>query len=330
MADTSARTLRLLSLLQGRRYWPGAELAERLEVSPRTLRRDVDRLRELGYPIQAQRGVDGGYQLAAGTALPPLVVDDEEAVVLAVGLQVAAQGAMEGTAEAAMRALAKVIQVMPARLRRRVEALSAATVPASWASGGYGTAQTAVDPGILTTIALACRDAERVRFFYTAAGGQQTDRHVEPYRLVLLGRRWYLVGYDLTRQDWRSFRLDRLAGPRGTGARFRPRELPAADAAAFVRDGIGSATAVYQVEALVDAPAATVRERYGRWATVEEISPGRNGTARSRIRMTADQLEWPMFLLGSLGAEFEVISPPELLDGVRDWARRFGQAARVP
>jgi predicted DNA-binding transcriptional regulator YafY len=318
MADTSARTLRLLSLLQARRYWPGAELAGRLDVSARTLRRDVDRLRELGYPIQAQRGVDGGYQLAAGTALPPLVVDDEEAVALAVGLQVAAQGGVEGTAEASMRALAKVIQVMPARLRRRVEALSAATVPASWGN----TTPAAVDPVILTTVALACRDAERVRFSYTAAGGQQTDRHVEPYRLVLLGRRWYLVGYDLTRQDWRSFRLDRLAGPRGTGARFRPRELPAADAAAFVQAGIGAATAVYQVEALVDAPAPSVRERYGRWATVEEVSE-----TRSRIRMTADQLEWPMMLLGSLGAEFEVISPPELLDGVRDWARRFGQAS---
>jgi len=150
--------------------------------------------------------------------------------------------------------------------------------------------------------------------------GQHTGRQVEPHRLVLLGRRWYLVGYDLTRQDWRSFRLDRLAGPRGTGARFRPRELPAADAATFVQAGIGAATAVYQVEALVDAPAATVRERYGRWATVEEISE-----TRSRVRMTADQLEWPMMLLGGLGAEFEVISPPELLDGVRDWARRFTQ-----
>jgi predicted DNA-binding transcriptional regulator YafY len=318
MADTSARTLRLLSLLEGRRYWPGAELAERLQVSARTLRRDVDRLRELGYPIQAQRGVDGGYQLAAGTALPPLVVDDEEAVALAVGLQVAAQGAVEGTAEASMRALAKVIQVMPARLRRRVEALNAATVPASWGN----TPQAAVDPAILTTTAMACRDAERLRFSYTAASGEQTDRHVEPYRLVLLGRRWYLVGYDLTRQDWRSFRLDRLTGPRGTGARFRPRELPAADAAAFVRAGIGRATAVYEVEALVDAPAETVRERFGRWAAVEEVSE-----TRSRIRMTVDQLEWPMMLLGSLGAEFEVISPPELLVQVRDWARRFTQAS---
>jgi predicted DNA-binding transcriptional regulator YafY len=321
MADTSARTLRLLSLLEGRRYWPGAELAERLQVSARTLRRDVDRLRELGYPIQAQRGVDGGYQLAAGTALPPLVVDDEEAVALAVSLQVAAQGGVEGTAEASMRALAKVIQVMPARLRRRVEALTSATVSASWGSTG----QAAVDPAILTTAAMACRDAERLRFSYTAAGGEQTDRHVEPYRLVLLGRRWYLVGYDLTRQDWRSFRLDRLTGPHGTGARFRPRELPAADAAAFVQAGIGRATAVYEVEALVDAPAETVRERHGRYATVEEVSE-----TRSRIRMTIDQLEWPMMLLGSLGVEFEVISPPELLDQVRDWARRFTQAGLQP
>ncbi len=317
MADTSARTLRLLSLLEGRRYWPGPELAERLQVSARTLRRDVDRLRELGYPIQAQRGVDGGYQLAAGAALPPLVVDDEEAVALAVGLQVAAQGGVEGTAEASMRALAKVIQVMPARLRRRVEALSSATVPASWGSTG----QAAVDPAILTTAAMACRDTERLRFSYTAAGGEQTDRHVEPHRLVLLGRRWYLVGYDLTRQDWRSFRLDRLAGPRGTGARFRPRELPATDAAAFVQAGIGSFAATYEVEALVDAPAETVRERYGRWATVEEVTAD-----RSRIRMTVDQLDWPMLLLGSLGAEFEVITPPELLDRVRDWGRRFSQA----
>jgi predicted DNA-binding transcriptional regulator YafY len=231
MANTSSRTLRLLSLLQTRRYWPGGELAGQLRVSPRTLRRDIDRLRELGYPIQAQRGVAGGYQLAAGTALPPLVVDDEEAVALAVGLQAAAQGAVEGIAEASVRALAKVVQVMPARLRRRVQALGAMTVPASW----DGAAQPGVDPGVLTTIALACRDTERIRFSYTAADGQETSRHVEPLRLVQLGRRWYLAGYDLDRHGWRSYRLDRLTEPRGTGARFRPRELPAADAAAFVR-----------------------------------------------------------------------------------------------
>jgi predicted DNA-binding transcriptional regulator YafY len=317
MANTSTRTLRLLSLLQTHRYWPGAELADRLQVSLRTLRRDIDRLRELGYPVQAQRGVEGGYQLAAGAALPPLVIDDEEAVALAVGLQAAAESAVEGIAESSVRALAKVVQVMPARLRRRVEALRAMTVPASWG----GSAQLAVDPGVLTGVALACRDSERLRFGYTAAGGQRTARHVEPLRLVSLRRRWYLVGYDLDRLAWRSFRVDRLSGPEGTGARFRPRDLPAADAAAFVRAGIDSVQAGYEVEVLVDAPAAAVRERIGRWSTVEEA-----GAGRSRVRMTTDSLDWPVMALGAVGADFEVLSPPELADQVRDWGRRFSRA----
>jgi predicted DNA-binding transcriptional regulator YafY len=317
MANTSSRTLRLLSLLQARRYWPGAELAGQLQVSPRTLRRDIDRLRELGYPIQAQRGVEGGYQLAAGTALPPLVVDDEEAVALAVGLQAAVQGAVEGIAESSVRALAKVGQVMPARLRRRVEALGAVTVPASWPNA----ARASVDPGILTTAALACRDTERIRFSYTAASGEQTGRHVEPHRLVTLGHRWYLVGYDLDRHGWRSFRVDRLSAPRPTGARFRPRELPAADAAAFVRAGIDNVRAAYDVEVLVEAPAAAVRGRIGRWSSVEDI-----GTNRCRVRMSPDSLDWPLMALGALGADFQVISPPELLDRVHDWGRRFSQA----
>jgi predicted DNA-binding transcriptional regulator YafY len=321
MANTSTRTLKLLSLLQTHRYWPGAELAGRLQVSPRTLRRDIDRLRELGYPVQAQRGVEGGYQLAAGAALPPLVIDDEEAVALAVGLQAAAESAVEGIAESSVRALAKVVQVMPARLRRRVEALRAMTVPASWG----GSAQMAVDPGVLTGVALACRDSERLRFGYTAADGQRSARHVEPLRLVSLRRRWYLVGYDLDRLAWRSFRVDRLSGPQGTGARFRPRELPAADAAAFVRAGIDSVQAGYEVEVLVDAPAAAVRERIGRWSTVEEA-----GVARSRVRMTADSLDWPVMALGAVGADFDVLSPPELADQVRDWGRRFSRAGGPP
>ena len=320
MASTSSRTLRLLSLLQARRYWPGDELARQLQVSPRTLRRDVGRLRELGYPIQAQRGVAGGYQLAAGTALPPLVVDDEEAVALALGLQAAAQGAVEGIAESSVRALAKVVQVMPARLRRRVQALGAMTVPASWEAAG-GAAGVSVDPAVLTTLAIACRDAERVRFSYTVASGQQTGRHVEPHRLVLLGRRWYLAGYDLDRNGWRSYRLDRLAGPRGTGARFRPRELPAADAAAFVRSGIQSARAGYDIEVIVEAPAEAVRERIGRWASVSEL-----GATRCRVRMTADALEWPIMGLGMVGADFQVVAPPELIDWVRDWGARFSRA----
>jgi predicted DNA-binding transcriptional regulator YafY len=312
MANTSSRTLRLLSLLQTHRYWPGAELADRLGVSVRTLRRDVDRLRELGYPVEAQRGVEGGYQLAAGAALPPLMVDDEEAVALAVGLQAAAQGPVEGIAEASARVLAKVARVMPGRLRRRVEAIRAMTVPVSWDT------TTNVDPGVLTTVALACRDSERLRFAYTAAGGQRTDRHVEPHRLVGVGRRWYLVAYDLARHDWRSFRLDRLTGPIGTGAPFRPRDLPATDAAEFVRTGLANAPRPYEVEVVVDAPVATVRERIGQWSTVEEA-----GAGRSRVRMTVDALDWPVMALGVVGADFHVVGPPELLDQVHEWGARF-------
>lgn len=316
VANTSSRTLRLLSLLQTHRYWPGTELAERLEVSVRTLRRDVDRLRELGYPVVAHRGVDGGYQLAAGAALPPLVLDDEEAVALAVGLQAAAQGAVAGIAESSVRALIKVVQVMPPRLRRRVDALRAMTVPAAWDSTGP-----TVDPGALTTIAQACRDTERLQFTYTARGGERTARHVEPHRLVLLGRRWYLVAYDLTRHDWRTFRLDRLAEPGSTGARFRARELPAADAAAFVRAGLDDVAAPYSVEALVHAPAAVVRDRVGRWGTVEHLDD-----QRCVLRMTSDSLDWSAMALGAVGADFEVASPPELLDHVRDWGHRFSRA----
>jgi len=317
MANTSSRTLRLLSLLQGRRDWPGTELAERLRVSPRTLRRDIDRLRELGYPIQAQRGRDGGYRLAAGTALPPLMVEDEEAVALAIGLQLAAQSAVAGIAESSVRALAKVVQVMPASLRRRVEALGAMTVPASWGDQGRPN----VDPGILTAVALACRDNERLRFSYTAADGRKSGRDVEPHRLVLLGHRWYLAGYDLTRHDWRSFRLDRLTAPHGTGTRFRPRPLPAADAAAFVRAGLDHVSAGYNVEVVVQAPAEAVRQRIGRWVTVEPVD-----ATRCLIRMTADSLDWPTMALGAVGADFRVVSPPELLDRVHDWGRRFSRA----
>jgi predicted DNA-binding transcriptional regulator YafY len=316
MANTSSRTLRLLSLLQTHRYWPGSELAARLEVSVRTLRRDIDRLRELGYPVEANRGVDGGYQLAAGAALPPLVLDDEEAVALAVGLQAAAHGGVAGIAESSVRALAKVVQVMPSRLRRRVDALRAMTVPAGW-----GSATADVDPGVLTVLAQACRDTERVRFSYTSAAGERTLREVEPLRLVSLGRRWYLVAYDLTRHDWRSFRLDRLEAPDRTGARFRPRELPADDAAAFVRAGVDRMPAARTVEVRVSAPAGTVREAVGRWGTVDD-----DGAGGCVLRMRTDTLDWPAMMLGSIGADFEVVTPPELLDHVRGWARTFDRA----
>ena len=336
MANTSSRTLRLLSLLQNHRFWPGAELAERLGVSPRTLRRDVDRLRELGYPVTAHPGVDGGYQLASGTALPPLVVDDDEAVALAVGLRLATQGAdvpgatgqetaEHGTiAEAAARALAKVTQVMPARLRRRAEAVAAMTESASWAPGRA--AQTAaINPDVLASAALACRDAERIRFGYRAASGERTERHVEPHRLVALDRWGELVAYDLTKNDWRSFRLDRVTGvPEPTGARFRPRALPAADAAEFVRSNANAAPRGWQVRVVIEAPAAVVRERIGRWATIEEDGPG-----RCLVTMTpGDNLDWPVIALGVVGADFHVLSPPELIARIEDWGTRFTRATR--
>ena len=317
MANTSSRTLRLLSLLQNHRYWPGAELAERLEVSARTLRRDVDRLRELGYPVEAHRGVDGGYQLAAGVALPPLVLDDDEAVALAVGLHAAAHASVAGIAEASISALTKVVQMMPKRLRHRVDALRSMTVPAVGTVGGAE-----VDAGLLTGLAQACRDTDRVGLVYTDAAGTRTDRHVEPHRVVSLGRRWYLVAYDLTRHDWRCFRLDRIAESRPTGLRFRPRDLPAQDAAEFVRARIDSRLVPHTVEAVVHAAAGQVRGRIGQWAEVVEVDE-----RRCRIRMHADTLDWPAMALGSLSAAFEIVGPAELADHLRDWAERFGRAA---
>ncbi|MFJ5230455.1 helix-turn-helix transcriptional regulator [Kitasatospora sp. NPDC088391] len=321
MADTSARTLRLLTLLQSHRFWAGEELSTRLGVSARTLRRDVDRLRELGYPVEARRGVDGGYQLAAGAALPPLVIDDEEAVALAIGLQAAADGQVEGIAEASVRALAKVVQVMPARLRRRVEALRAVTVPGHWQSDPGPR----IAPDVLTAVALACRDTERLRFRYVARSSGPAERHTEPHHLVRVGRRWYLVAYDLDRQDWRIFRLDRLAAPVPTGARFLPRTLPAADPAEFVRAGLSGQSGPHRVEVLVDAPAGTVRRRLGRWSTVEEVDEG-----HCRLLMTSDALEWPAMAVGTLEADFTVVAPPELATLLAAWGERFTRCTGGP
>jgi predicted DNA-binding transcriptional regulator YafY len=317
VANTSSRTLRLLSLLQNHRYWPGTELAGRLGVSTRTLRRDIDRLRELGYPVEAHPGVDGGYQLGAGAVLPPLVIDDEEAVAITVGLQMASAGAV---AEASARALAKVTQVMPSRLRRQAEAVAAVTDSATWG----GSVEVPAAPGVLAAAAIACRDAERVRFGYTAASGEHTRRHVEPHRLVALDRRWYLVAYDLDRQDWRTFRLDRItAEVAPTGARFRQREIPGGDAAEFVRTTIARAPGPQEVIALVAADAETVAERVGRWADVHAVGPG-----RCEVRMSPPgSPDWPVIALGMLGAHFRLLSgPPGLADRVRDWGERLTQS----
>jgi predicted DNA-binding transcriptional regulator YafY len=319
MATPGTRILSLLSLLQSRRHWDGAALAERMEVSGRTLRRDIDRLRELGYPVEARRGVDGGYQLAPGAVLPPLVLDDEEAVAIGVGLHSAVQaGTVTGIEESSVRALGKLVQVMPPTLRRRIDALASVTVPAAWPGGGA-----TVDADVLVSLAQACRDGDRLTFAYTAHDGAESTREVDPHRLVLLGRRWYLVAYDLTRFDWRTFRLDRVAGPRRTGVHSLPRRLPTEDAAAFVRAGIENLPARVEVTVRIDAPAAVVRSRIGPWGSLEELDHD-----RCLLRMTADSLDWPSLALGNAAAEFEVVSPPALVDHLAEQADRFGRAVR--
>lgn len=308
--STSARMLRLLSLLQTHRYWPGGELSRRLEVSPRTLRRDIDRLRELGYDVDAVRGVAGGYQLRAGSRLPPLLLEDEEAVAIAAALRTAATGG-EGTS---LQALTKVIALMPPRLRRQMDAVRSQTDELPWAGP-------AVDAGVLAALAQACRDDEPVAFDHTGRDGESTRRRVEPHRLVAAGRRWYLVAYDRDRQDWRSFRLDRIDAVEPSGQRFRPRDLPAADAPAFVEAGIRSMAHRYDVRLRVALPAEVVEADIGRWATVTPDGDG------CRVRMATDTLDWPLMVLARMDAAFEVEGPEELRVAVASAASRFAQAA---
>ena len=313
--NTSARMLRLLSLLLTHRYWPGSELSERLEVSPRTLRRDIDRLRELGYTVDAVRGVAGGYQLRAGGSLPPLLLEDEEAVAIAVGLRTAAAGAVSGMEETSVQALTKVIALMPPRLRRQMDALRSQTENLVWGDGP------SVDAAVLTTLAQACRDDEPLAFRYTARGGDPTDRRVEPHRLVSLGRRWYLVAYDRDRQDWRSFRVDRISDPNTTGQRFRPRDLPADDALSFVQAGIRRMPQRYAVRVRLATGPDAVARAVGRWGTVEPVEGG------CVLAMNVDSLEWPVMVLAQLEADFVVESPAELTDLLTRTAARFAGAA---
>ena len=316
--DPSARMLRLLSLLQTHRYWPGDELSNRLAVSSRTLRRDIDRLRELGYHVDATRGVAGGYQLRAGGELPPLLLEDEEAVAIAVGLRTAAGGAVLGMEETSVQALTKVIALMPPRLRRRIDAVRSQTDNLVWGDGPV------IDPDVLTTLAQACRDDELVRFGYTARDAEPSERRVEPLRLVCLGRRWYLVAYDRDRQDWRSFRLDRIDDVVTTGQRYRPRDLPAEDAVTFVQSGIRRMPQRYAVRVRLDEEAETVAAAVGHWGTVR---PGTADDGRCVLEMNVDTLQWPVMILAQLGGDFEVESPPELQALVARAAARFTRAA---
>src|SRR5690348_7495199 len=316
MSATSSRLLELLSLLQGRRDWPGNELAERLEISGRTVRRDIERLRELGYPVESLTGPAGGYRLRAGSAMPPLLLDDEEAIAIAVGLRTAARASVTGIEETSVRALVKLEQVLPAHLRRRVAALGAATV----AAPGAGPT---VDPQHLMTLAAACRDGERLRFGYRRRDGEETRREVEPHAVVNRGRRWYLVAWDRGREDWRTFRIDRLERPAPAGGRCAPRELPAADAAAFVEQSIAGTAHRYQARVTVHAAADDVAARLP-W-TASALTPIDAG--RCEYRTEDDDLDWLALRVVMLGADVDVHAPPELAPALRAIAGRLERAA---
>ncbi|MEU1019581.1 YafY family protein [Streptomyces sp. NPDC005900] len=317
MLETSARLLRLLSLLQAHREWSGADLADRLGVTARTVRRDVDRLRELGYPVHASPGTGGGYQLGAGAELPPLLLDDDEAVAVAVGLRTAAGQGIEGIGETSVRALTKLEQVLPSRLRRRVGALNAFTVPMLRAPRAQG-----VDAAVLTELAGVCRDAERLRFDYRDHTGASSRRTVEPHRLVCTESRWYLVAWDLERADWRTFRVDRLTPRPPHGPRCAPRTPPADDLAAYVAKGVS--TRAY-------AARAVVRLLVPLEEAARRISPA-DGTLEAEtersclLRTGAASLDVMVFHVMFMGLEFEVVEPAELTERIRNFTGLLSRA----
>lgn len=313
VAGPTERVLILLGLLQQRPAWTGLELAERLGVTPRTVRRDVERLRALGYPVQASQGVGGGYQLGAGKNLPPLLLDDEEAIATAVSLLAGAGTGVAGAGDAALRALTKLDRVLPTRLRHEVRALSGAVE-------SFGGGRAPVDPEVLLTLARACRNEVEVGFDYPSRS--EARRRVEPYRLVVSERRWYLLGFDLDRDDWRSFRLDRMTDVAARTWRFRPRRAP--DAAAYVQEGVASRVYPHQARFLVHAPATTVRAQIPASAAVVR----RRGSERCEVRSGAGSLDFVLMHMVLLGHDFEVLDPPELRERCRAFAERLLSAAR--
>jgi predicted DNA-binding transcriptional regulator YafY len=314
VVETSARLLRLLSLLEARPEWSGTDLAVRLDVTVRTLRRDVQKLRSLGYPVSATPGVAGGYRLGAGAALPPLLLDDDEAVAVALSLRTSAPHDVTGMGEAAVRALAKLEQVLPSRLRERAAAIGHALVPLT----GPGPV---LEADALTTMARACRACEQLAFSYRDRDGVVTARRAEPHRLVQAGYRWYLVARDLDRDDWRTFRADRIEAPRLTGIRFVPADPP--DAAAFVARAVTTAPYRHQVRILVHAPAEVVADRMP--PTVGVLEPTADG--RTILTAGSDSLDALAFHTALLDLDFTVLAPPELAERVAALAARLAAAA---
>jgi predicted DNA-binding transcriptional regulator YafY len=315
--STSGRLLRLLSLLQTPRDWTGGELAERLEVSSRTIRNDVERLRALGYPVHATRGSVGGYRLEAGSSLPPLLLEDDEAVAVAIGLRTATGGAVTGIEETSLRALAKLEQVLPPRLRRQVSTLQRVTVHVRRRP------VTTIDPSMLTELARLAREHFTLRFDYSDRKQTASQRRVEPYRIVNSGQRWYLVAWDLDRADWRTFRVDRMRAGMSPGARFAPRGLTDAEVEALIARGVPVEARRHQARVLVHAPAAELAERFGQWfGTITAVN-----VTSAMVETGADDIEQLAAYLGLLGADFSVSEPPELVAAIRALAARYAAAA---
>jgi predicted DNA-binding transcriptional regulator YafY len=312
MLNTSARLLRLLSLFQAQRYWSGLDLSQRLEVTARTLRRDVDRLRTLGYPVHSTSGIAGGYQLGAGANLPPLLLDDDEAVAVALGLRTSASGGVVGIEEASVRALMKLEQVLPPRLRQRVAAVHGFIVPLE-------TRGPTVDAKLLSVIAGACRDYEGIRFKYHDRSGAASARVVEPHRLVHTGYRWYLVAWDIARKDWRTFRIDRIEGKPKTSIRFKPRKPPEGDFAKFVSKSLSQAPCPLRARVTLQASAEAMAKRIPPSAGVLEAIDQDSCT----LRTGSYSLESIAIHLSFLGVDFKVHEPPELVAHIRVLTERL-------
>ena len=317
MLQTSARLLRLLSLFQAQRYWSGIELSQRLDVTARTLRRDVDRLRSLGYPVHSTSGIAGGYQLGAGANLPPLLLEDDEAVAVALGLRTAASGGVSGLEEPSVRALMKLEQVLPPRLRHRVAALNAFIVPLE-------TRGPTVDAKLLSAIAGACRDHEGIRFQYHNRTGAPSARVVEPHRLVHTGYRWYLVAWDIGRKDWRTFRIDRIEGKPKTSTRFQPRKPPEGDFAVFVAKSLTQVQYPYRARVTLHAPLETLAKRIPPSGGVLEAIDDKSCT----LHTGSHSLEGITIHLSLLGVAFRVHEPPELIEYIRVLTERLAFATR--
>ncbi|QLY28458.1 WYL domain-containing protein [Nocardia huaxiensis] len=318
MLETSARLLRLLSLLQTHRDWSGGELADRLGVSTRTVRRDVDRLRELGYPVDAVQGT-AGYRLAAGATLPPLLLDDEEALAVAVGLRTTTGGTVTGIEEASLRALAKLEQVLPSRLRHRLQALQRAMVRVEPNAPR-------IDPEVLIALSDACHRRERLRFDYTNHAGRQSRREVEPQAVVNFSRHWYLVAWDPAAADWRSYRVDRLHPRIPTGPRFPPREPPDGDVVTYLSNRLSTDAWPYRATVTLHRSAAELAERIwsgmGVLEAVDEHS--------CLLHVGADS-PWALsWMITSIDTDFTVTEPPELVAEIENLARRCAQAVAGP